>query len=189
MDKKNIDLKINKRISENNLNYILDQSNENQRKEEFEQLITQLKNNIKSEIYNIIDTMKILKKINDKKLYLEGGYKYFNDFLSDFRLAKTQSYEYIKLATAVEAGLLEENYITSNGIRASIRYIKSKTNETIKKSKQNPIKPLRFQLKTQESYDFYKGNAKFTSFMMHEIFENQKDLINKLLKKYKELRG
>lgn len=80
MDKKNITLKINKRISENNLNYILDQRNENQRKEEFEQLITQLKNNIKSEIYNIIDTMKILKKISDKKLYLEGGYKSFKNF-------------------------------------------------------------------------------------------------------------
>ncbi|WP_210372647.1 chromosome replication/partitioning protein, partial [Borreliella garinii] len=57
------------------------------------------------------------------------------------------------------------------------------------KSKQNPIKPLRFQLKTKESYDFYKSNANFTSFMMHEIFENQKDWIKQLLKKYKELRG
>lgn len=43
MGQKSINLKINKRISENNLNYILDQRNENQRKEEFEQLITQLK--------------------------------------------------------------------------------------------------------------------------------------------------
>ncbi|MCD2387444.1 chromosome replication/partitioning protein [Borreliella burgdorferi] len=189
MNKKNINLKINKRISENNLNYILDQSNENQRKEEFERLITQLKNNIKSEIYNIIDTMKILKKINDKRLYLEGGYKSFKDFLSDFKLAKTQSYEYIKLAAAIEAGILEENFITNNGIRASIRYIKNQANGTIKKSKQNPIKPLRFQLKKQESYDFYKKNAKFTSFMMDEIFENQKDFLNKLLKKYKELKG
>ncbi|ACN53008.1 chromosome replication/partitioning protein [Borreliella valaisiana] len=188
MDKKNITLKINKRISENNLNYILDHRNENQRKEEFEQLITQLKNNIKSEIYNIIDTMKILKKISDKKLYLEGGYKSFKNFLSDFKLAKTQSYEYIKLANAIETGLLEENFITNNGIRASIRYIKSKTNGAIKKSKQNPIKPLRFQLKSQESYDFYKSNTRFTSFMMDEIFKNQKDFLNKLLKRYKELK-
>ncbi|APS99288.1 permease (plasmid) [Borreliella mayonii] len=186
MNKKNINLKINKRISENNLNYILDQSNENQRKEEFERLITQLKNNIKSEIYNIIDTMKILKKINDKKLYLEGGYKSFKDFLSDFKLAKTQSYEYIKLATAVEAGILEENFITNNGIRASIRYIKNKANSIIKKSKQNPMKPLRFQLKNQESYNFYKNNSRFASFMMDEIFKNQKDFLNKLLKRYKE---
>ncbi|ABH02231.1 hypothetical protein BAPKO_2534 (plasmid) [Borreliella afzelii PKo] len=43
-------------------------------------MITQLRNNIKSEIYNIIDTMKILKKINDKKLYVEGGYKSFKIF-------------------------------------------------------------------------------------------------------------
>ncbi len=76
--------------------------------------------------------MKILKKISDKKLYLEGGYKSFKNFLSDFKLAKTQSYEYIKLANAIETGLLEENFITNNGIRASIRYIKSKTNGAIK---------------------------------------------------------
>ncbi len=62
----------------------MNQKNENQRKEEFEQLITQLKNNIKSEIYNIIDTMKILKKISDKKLYLEGGYKSFKNFFVRF---------------------------------------------------------------------------------------------------------
>ncbi|WP_210753567.1 chromosome replication/partitioning protein, partial [Borreliella valaisiana] len=49
-------------------------------------------------------------------------------------------------------------------------------------------KPLRLQLKTQEIYDFYKSHAKFTSFMMNEIFENQKDLINKLMKKYDELK-
>ncbi|WP_417903340.1 chromosome replication/partitioning protein [Borreliella andersonii] len=189
MDKKSINLKINKRISENNLNYFLDQNNENQRKEEFDRLITQLKNNIKSEIYNIIDTMKILKKINDKKLYLEGEYKSFRDFLSDFKLAKTQSYEYIKLAAAVEAGILEENFITNNGIRASIRYIKNQANGIIKKSKTKLIKPLRFQLKNQESYDFYKSNFRFASFMMDEIFENQKDFLNKLLKKYKESRG
>ncbi len=186
MNKKSVNLKINKRISENSLNYILDQSNENQRKEEFEQLITQLRNNIKSEIYNIIDTMKILKKINDKKLYVEGGYKSFKNFLSDFKLAKTQSYEYIRLATAVETGLLEENFITSNGIRASIRYVKNKTGGIIKKSKQNSIKPLRFQLKSQESYDFYKSNANFTNFMMNEIFENQKDFLNKLFKRYQD---
>ncbi len=36
---------------------------------------------------------------------------------------------------------------------------------------------------------FYKNNAKFTSFMMQDIFENQKDWINKLLKKYKQLKG
>ncbi len=76
--------------------------------------------------------MKILKKINDKRLYLEGGYKSFKDFLSDFKLAKTQSYEYIKLAAAIEAGILEENFITNNGIRASIRYIKNQANGTIK---------------------------------------------------------
>ncbi|MDO7279603.1 chromosome replication/partitioning protein, partial [Borreliella burgdorferi] len=67
--------------------------------------------------------------------------------------------------------------------------IKNQANGTIKKSKQNPIKPLRFQLKNQESYDFYKSNSRFVSFMMDEIFKNQKDFLNKLLKRYKESKG
>ncbi|AHH07017.1 hypothetical protein BCD_0951 (plasmid) [Borrelia crocidurae DOU] len=184
MNKQKLDLKINKRISNNNVNYILDKNDENQRKEEFDHLVKQLKNNIKSEIYNIIDTMKVLKKINDKKLYIEGGFKSFKDFLSEFKLAKTQSYEYIKLATAIETGLLEEDFITLNGIRASIRYIKTKTNGIIKKSRQNPIKPLRFQLKNQESYDFYKKNAKLTGFILDRLFLGKKDWLEEFIKEF-----
>ncbi|UPA19336.1 chromosome replication/partitioning protein (plasmid) [Borrelia puertoricensis] len=189
MNKKNLDLKINKRISDNNVNYIIDKSNENQRKEEFDHLVRQLKNNIKSEIYNVIDTMKILKKINDNKLYVEGGFNSFKGFLSEFKLAKTQSYEYIKLATAIETGLLEEDFITLNGIRASIRYIKTKTNGVARQSRQNPIKPLRFQLKNQESYDFYKRNAKLTGFILDNLFLGKRDWLSEFIKEFKSIKG
>ncbi|WP_024653114.1 chromosome replication/partitioning protein [Borrelia persica] len=191
MNKKDLDLKINKRISNNNcsVNYILDKSDENQRKEEFDRLVKQLKNNIKSEIYNIIDTMKILKRINDNKLYAEGGFSSFKDFLSEFKLAKTQSYEYIKLARAIETGLLEEDFITLHGIRASIRYIKTQANGIIKKSKQNPVKPLRFQLKHQESYNFYKKNAKLTGFILDNLFLSKKDLLEEFIIEFKSVKG
>ncbi|WP_327786044.1 plasmid partition family protein, partial [Borreliella garinii] len=33
-----------------------------------------------------------------------------------------------------------------------------------------------------------KKNAKFTSFMMNEIFENQKEFLNRLMKKYEKLK-
>ncbi|WP_210376789.1 chromosome replication/partitioning protein, partial [Borreliella valaisiana] len=74
---------------------------------------------------------------------------------------------------ALQDGVLNENYVIENGIHNSFNYIKDKESPLLKKSKQNPIKPLRLQLKTQEIYDFYKSHAKFTSFMMNEIFENQ----------------
>ncbi|WAZ72507.1 chromosome replication/partitioning protein (plasmid) [Borrelia miyamotoi] len=168
---------------------MLDKNNENQRKEEFDQLVKQLKNNIKSEIYNIIDTMKILKKINDNKLYVEGGFNSFKDFLTELKLAKTQSYEYIKLATAIETGLLEEDFITLHGIRASIRYIKTKTNGIIKKSRQNPINPLRFQLKSQMSYDFYKKNTKPTGFILDKLCSDKKDWLEDFIKELKSVKG
>ncbi|WP_418457370.1 chromosome replication/partitioning protein, partial [Borreliella burgdorferi] len=70
----------------------------------------------------------------------------------------------------------------------SYNFIKDKESPALKKSRQNPIKPLRFQLKTQESYDYYKKNAKFTAFILEELLKNQKDFLKKLLKKYEELK-
>ncbi|MBB5141936.1 hypothetical protein HNP63_001357, partial [Borreliella afzelii] len=32
-------------------------------------------------------------------------------------------------------------------------------------------------------------NAKFTGFLLDELFESQRDLVNKLLKRYKQLKG
>ncbi|WP_215538025.1 chromosome replication/partitioning protein [Borreliella bavariensis] len=140
------------------------------------------------DIDNKIKTMKILYKIREKKLYLIDGYKKFEDFLSEFIISRSQAFLYLKIYRKVLDGSVSINDIKEKGLKGVYRNI---LNIEIKgdKSKQNPIKPLRFQLKTKESYDFYKSNAKFTSFMMHEIFENQKDWIKQLLKKYKELKG
>ncbi len=66
------------------------------------------------------------------------------------------------------------------------RNIKSK--EVVdKKSIQNSIKPLRFQLKRQNSYDFYKSNAKFTGCLLDKIFSIDKDYLNKMFKEYSDL--
>ncbi|WP_210376944.1 chromosome replication/partitioning protein, partial [Borreliella valaisiana] len=95
---------------------------------------------------------------------------------------------YLRIAQAIENGVIEEPFLLENGIKETIIFLRNSNSEKIKKSKQNLIKPLRFQLKKQESYDFYKKNAKFTSFMMDEIFENQKEFLNRLMKKYEKLK-
>ena len=145
--------------------------------------------NFKDEIHSKIETMKILKEIRDKGYYKLDGYKNFIDFILDFNLAKTQVYNYLKIATAMEEGLISDDYILKNGFNQTLSFIKTNQTKTIKKSRQNPIKPLRFQLKSQDSYDFYKKNSKFTSFFLDEVFENQRDLIDKFLKKFKDLKG
>ncbi|WP_215539877.1 chromosome replication/partitioning protein [Borreliella bavariensis] len=154
----------------------------------YKSLKSQLTINVKSEICSRLETMKILKEIKDNEYYKLDGYKSFEDFTKDYKLAKTQAYDYLRIANAIEEGIIEEEFLVQNGFRQTLFLLRNKESLTIKKSKQNWIKPLRFQLKKQESYDFYKKHAKFTSFMMDEIFENQKDFLNKLLKKYKELK-
>ncbi|WP_330529134.1 chromosome replication/partitioning protein [Borreliella valaisiana] len=71
------------------------------------------------------------------------------------------------------------------GVCRNILNIKNKEN----KSKQIPIKTLRFQLKHQESYYFYKNNVKFTKFLLNILFNEKKEMIRKIMKRYKELKG
>nr|WP_165940973.1 chromosome replication/partitioning protein [Borrelia miyamotoi] len=145
-------------------------------------------NSFKKEIVYKIECMKILKEIRDNAYYKMDGFKTFDAFTKNFKIARSQIYNYLKLANAIEDGLVSEEYLLENGINESLDLIKNKESATIKKSKQNPIKPLRFQLKRQDSYDFYKKNAKFTAFFLDEIFSNQKELLDNLLKKFKDLR-
>ncbi len=191
--KNNTKLIINKRDIDSEGNALLvDSSNVSKNGVEpdrYNTLKKKLYVNLREGVSNRVECMKILKEIKDNEYYKLDGYKSFDAFIKDYDVAKTQAYNYLKIANAIEAGVIEEQYVLDNGFRLILSVLKDKESPVLKKSKQNSIKPLRFQLKTQESYDFYKSNAKFTSFMMQEIFENQKDLISKLLKMYKQLKG
>ncbi|APS99369.1 permease (plasmid) [Borreliella mayonii] len=156
--------------------------------EHYNMLKTHLKSNLQQGIYSKIENMKILKEIKDNKYYKLDGYKNFDAFIKDYKLAKTQTYCYLRIALAIENGVIEEPFLLENGIKETILFLRNSNSEKVKKSKQNPIKPLRFQLKKQESYDFYKKNAKFTAFILEELLENRKDFLNKLLKKYEGLK-
>ncbi|ACL34185.1 chromosome replication/partitioning protein [Borreliella burgdorferi] len=148
-----------------------------------------LKANFRKEIYHKLDSIKILKEIKDNQYYKIDGYKKFDYFIKDYKIARSQAYNYLKLATALQEGILKEDYLIENGIHNSLDLIKDKESPTLKKSKQNPIKPLRFQLKNQESYDFYKSNAKFTGFLLDKLFMDKKEIIKIIMKEYKQLKG
>ncbi|ANA43827.1 chromosome replication/partitioning protein [Borrelia hermsii] len=190
--KNNKELKINKRNIDSKGNALLTASDDNEEGAgtvRYNALKKKLYINLREGIFHKIDSIRILKEIKDNEYYKLKGYKSFDSFIKSYDVAKTQAYNYLKIATALEEGLLEEQYVLENGFRQILSLLKDKESATIKKSKVNLIKPLRFRLKSQESYAFYKKNAKLTSFLMDELFENQKDLLDKLLKKYKELKG
>ncbi|ETZ17201.1 putative plasmid partition protein [Borrelia duttonii CR2A] len=155
----------------------------------YNKLKERIVNNFKKEIFHKIEVIKALKEIKDNKYYELDGYKSFNSFAKNFRIARTQVYEYLRIGDAFEEGLLEEQFVIENGINETISFLRNKEGISIKRSRQNPIKPLRFQLKKQESYDFYKKNSKFTGFLLDTLFDNEKDLLEKFLKEFQNLKG
>ncbi|WKC84904.1 chromosome replication/partitioning protein [Borreliella lusitaniae] len=179
-----MDIKINKR----NL------SNKSVGEEEqaiiyYNKLKEKLNINFQKEIYCKLEAMKVLKEIKDKEYYKLDNYSSFDDFAKDYRLARTQTYKYLKIATAIEEGLIEEKYVIKNGINDTICLLKTKESPNLKKSNQNPIKPLRFQLKKEEAYFFYKKNAKLTSFLLEKIFFEEKDFLLKKIKEFETSRS
>lgn len=175
--KQNKKIIINDRIIKNNTTI----STEEQNKKEYELLKSELKNRIEDDIRNKINTMKILLKIRNEKLYVLDGYKRFEDFIFDFKIAKTQAYKYIKIAKLLFKGEIKEIDIIENGIdKTFFNLVKDKK----VKSKINLIKPLCFRVKTKEAFDFYKKNSKFTSYILEDFYQKNKEQLIEKLKKY-----
>ncbi|MGF7102074.1 chromosome replication/partitioning protein [Borreliella kurtenbachii] len=142
--------------------------------------------NFQKEIHNKIETMKILKEIKDKEYYKLDGYQNFEMFTRNYKIAKSQAYEYLRMANAIEEGLVQEKYIIENGIQNSLFFLKDKEGGKVKKSNRNFIRPLRFQLKTENAYIYYKSKARFTSFLLEKLLEDREELLNEIMKEYKE---
>ncbi|MBB6208511.1 chromosome replication/partitioning protein [Borreliella lanei] len=142
--------------------------------------------NFQKEIHNKIETMKILKEIKDKEYYKLDGYQNFEMFTRNYKIAKSQAYEYLRMANAIEEGLVQEKYIIENGIQNSLFFLKDKEGGKVKKSNRNFIRPLRFQLKTENAYIYYKSKARFTSFLLEKLLKDKEELLNEMMKEYKE---
>lgn len=138
--------------------------------------------NFQKEIHNKIETMKILKEIKDKEYYKLDGYQNFEMFTRNYKIAKSQAYEYLRMANAIEEGLVQEKYIIENGIQNSLFFLKDKEGGKVKKSNRNFIRPLRFQLKTEDAYIYYKSKARFTSFLLEKLLKDKEELLNEIMK-------
>ncbi|QFP42336.1 chromosome replication/partitioning protein (plasmid) [Borrelia miyamotoi] len=154
----------------------------------YNKLKEKLKINFQKEIFCKIEAMKVLKEIKDKEYYKLDNYASFDDFAKDYRLARTQTYKYLKIATAIEEGIVEEKYVINNGINNTMFLIRNKEGVSIKKSKQNPLRPLRFQLKCPDAYAFYKRNAKLTSFLLEKVFLDEQEFLSKIINQFDSIK-
>ncbi|AHH11589.1 chromosome replication/partitioning protein (plasmid) [Borrelia coriaceae] len=139
----------------------------------YEKLKEKLKINLKEDIYNKIETMKILKEINDKKLFKLDGYKNFSSFIKNYNLARTQVYAYLTIAEGLKNNLIDEDSIITKGIMNTYFFLSTKETQ----NKPKTPKLIKLQFKNQDAYNFYKINPKFTCFLMEQIFTNKKEYI------------
>ncbi|WP_215537973.1 chromosome replication/partitioning protein [Borreliella bavariensis] len=183
---KYINIKIKDRINTSKNQNKIEINFDEEKMERFLFLKERLILNFQKEIHNKIETMKILKEIKDKEYYKLDGCQSFEMFTRNYKIAKSQAYEYLRIANAIEEGLIQENDIIKKGIQNSLFFLKDKEGMKIKKSNRNFIKPLRFQLKTENAYIYYKSKVKFTSFLLEKLLKDKEELLNEIMKEYKE---
>ncbi|WP_210376135.1 chromosome replication/partitioning protein [Borreliella burgdorferi] len=183
---KHMNIKIKDRINTGKNQKQIEINCDEDKMERFLFLKERLTINFQKEIHNKIETMKILKEIKDKEYYKLDGYQNFEMFTRNYKIAKSQAYEYLRMANAIEEGLVQEKYIIENGIQNSLFFLKDKEGGKVKKSNRNFIRPLRFQLKTEDAYIYYKSKARFTSFLLEKLLKDKEELLNEIMKEYKE---
>ncbi|ATQ19035.1 chromosome replication/partitioning protein (plasmid) [Borrelia miyamotoi] len=181
---KDMAIRIKDRIMENKEHVIIMEHSKEEAIERYKYLKDRLVFNFQKEIHNKIENMKILKEIKDNKYYKLDGYNNFEEFTRNYRLAKSQAYDYLRIANALDEKIVEENYIVQNGIQNVLLFLRNKEGFNIRKSNRNVIKPLRFQLKTEQAYIYYKSKAKFTSFLLENLLKYEKILLDKYESEY-----
>ncbi len=126
--KNDIKLRINKRDIDSQGNALLvDSHNVNENGVEIDRyniLKKKLYVNLREGVSNRVECMKILKEIKDNEYYKLDGYKSFDAFIKDYDVAKTQAYNYLKIANAIESGVIEEQYVLDNGFKQILNVLK-----------------------------------------------------------------
>ncbi|AZA27459.1 MULTISPECIES: chromosome replication/partitioning protein [Borreliella] len=154
----------------------------------YNNLKDQLKLNLKDDIDNKIQRMKILYKIKQKELYKYDGFKSFEQFIKSFIIAKTQAYTYLKVYEKVLEGVVSIDKIKEVGFNSIYHAIQKQgvleiNQENINKNNKENT-PIRILIKDNELYDFCKKDTKRVYFILKEIFKNKKDILSEIIIKY-----
>ncbi|WP_418885530.1 chromosome replication/partitioning protein [Borreliella tanukii] len=154
----------------------------------YNDLKDQLKLNLKDDIDNKIQRMKILYEIKQKELYKYDGFKSFEQFIKSFIIAKTQAYTYLKVYEKVLEGVVSIDKIKEVGFNSIYHAIQKQglleinQEDMNKNSKENT--PIRILVKDNELYDFCKKDTKRVYFILEDIFKNKKDILSEIIIKY-----
>ncbi|ACN55700.1 chromosome replication/partitioning protein [Borreliella burgdorferi] len=166
--------------------------NDDQDKElaNYNNLKEQLKYNLKDDINNKIQRMKILYEIKQKELYKYDGFARFNDFIKSFEVAKSQAYRYLKIYQKVLEGKVSIDKIKEVGFKAILRDIKAENflNEDnhSESGGDNESIPIRILVKDKELYNFCKQDTKRLYFIIEKIYKEKRDVLSELIIEYEK---
>ncbi|WP_420025540.1 chromosome replication/partitioning protein [Borreliella valaisiana] len=162
----------------------------NEELENYNNLKEQLKYNLKDDINNKIQRMKILYEIKQKELYKYDGFARFNDFIKTFEVAKSQAYRYLKIYQKVLKGEVSIDKIRKVGFKAILRDIEGKNflDEDIKNESEsiNGNIPIRILVKDKELYNFCKQDTKRLYFIIEKIYKDKKEILSDLIIEYEK---
>ncbi|WNY63314.1 chromosome replication/partitioning protein (plasmid) [Borreliella carolinensis] len=156
------------------------------RESKYLELKEKLKILIKEESYNKIETARILKEINDNKYYVIDKYKSFGHFIKDYNMAKTTVYRYIKLAIGIDSGKINYELILKKGIYYAMQFLEN--NGIIANSKNILNRQLKLKIEDEKSFNFYKSNTKFASFLLKALYYDNQNLLINIKNKYDSLK-
>ncbi|ACL34139.1 chromosome replication/partitioning protein [Borreliella burgdorferi] len=159
----------------------------------YNNLKEQLKYNLKDDINNKIQRMKILYEIKQKELYKYDGFVRFNDFIKSFEVAKSQAYRYLKIYQKVLEGKVSIDKIKEVGFKAVLRDIEGKNflnEDNHNESKEiNESIPIRILVKDKELYNFCKQDTKRLYFIIEKIYKEKKDVLSELIIEYEKIKN
>lgn len=165
-------------------------NNQDKELRNYNELKEQLKLNLKSDINNKIQRMKILYEIKQKELYKYDGFARFNDFIKSFEVAKSQAYRYLKIYQKVLEGKVSIDKIKEVGFKAILRDIKAENflNEDNHSESEgdNESIPIRILVKDKELYNFCKQDTKRLYFIIEKIYKEKRDVLSELIIEYEK---
>ncbi|MCD2409689.1 chromosome replication/partitioning protein [Borreliella burgdorferi] len=159
----------------------------------YNNLKEQLKLNLKSDINNKIQRMRILHEIKKKELYKYDGFKSFKQFINSYVIARSQAYMYLKIYEKVLEGKVSIDKIKEVGFKAVLRDIEGKNflnEDNHNESKEiNESIPIRILVKDKELYNFCKQDTKRLYFIIEKIYKEKKDVLSELIIEYEKIKN
>uniref|UniRef100_UPI003B20E96E chromosome replication/partitioning protein n=1 Tax=Borreliella tanukii TaxID=56146 RepID=UPI003B20E96E len=152
----------------------------------YNNLKEKLKYNLKDDIDNKIERMKILYEIKEKKLYKYDNFPSFEQFIKHFIIAKTQAYFYLRVYEKVLKGAISIDKIKEIGFRGIQRQLEKNSLEIKKEnsSDKDNKTPIKILIKNKEVYKFCKEDTKRACFILERLFFTKKEVLSDLIIEY-----